>query len=157
MRPIKMKKSKKSQLLSLVIMVLLALYALWEGRSSDTASEPATEQQELTGAQQLQDAFDNRQSDEWIEASGVVEKLLGDDNDGSRHQRFVLRTRLGQTLLVAHNIDLAKRVPLGLGDKVRFRGVYEWNERGGVVHWTHHDPMGRLAGGFVEHRGQRYE
>ena len=153
----KMRKRRKSQLLSLVIVILLALYSVWDGRSGSIEGDAATVQQESTGAQQLQDAFDKRQSDEWIEASGNVQKLLADDNDGSRHQRFVLRTSLGQSLLVAHNIDVAERVPLGMGDKIHFRGVYEWNERGGIVHWTHHDPMGRQRGGFIEYRGKRYE
>jgi hypothetical protein len=76
-------------------------------------------------------------------------KLLSDDHDGERHQRFVIEMRGGQTLLIAHNIDLAPRVPLGMGDKIDFRGVYEHNELGGVVHWTHRDPHRNEAGGFV--------
>ena len=91
-----------------------------------------------------------------VEAVGAVSRLLPDDRDGSRHQRFLLRLEGGQTLLVAHNIDLAPRVPLEPGDAVRFRGQYEWNDRGGVVHWTHHDPDGRRAGGWLEHDGRRY-
>ncbi|MEO1247883.1 MAG: DUF3465 domain-containing protein [Pseudomonadota bacterium] len=94
--------------------------------------------------------------DEWIEDTGVVVRLLHDDKDGAEHQRFVLRLASGQTLLIAHNIDLAKRVPLGLGDRVRFRGVYEWNELGGVVHWTHRDSHGGADEGFVRFRDRTY-
>ena len=93
----------------------------------------------------------------WIEDTGFVVRLLSDDNDGSRHQRIVLQLRGGQTLLIAHNIDLANRVPLGLGDRVRFRGMYEWNDLGGLVHWTHHDPLMKRAGGWIEHKGKRYQ
>ncbi|HEX2138437.1 MAG TPA: DUF3465 domain-containing protein [Woeseiaceae bacterium] len=92
----------------------------------------------------------------WIEGSGVVRRLLPDDDDGARHQRFVLDLRNGQTVLLAHNLDLAQRVPLGLGDRVRFRGVYEWNDLGGLVHWTHHDPLGIEEGGFVRYRQRDY-
>lgn len=93
----------------------------------------------------------------WIEDTGFVRRLLSDDNDGSRHQRFVIQLRNGQTLLIAHNIDLAKRVPLGLGDRIHFRGMYEWNDLGGLVHWTHHDPQGIEDGGNVRYRTRIYE
>lgn len=92
----------------------------------------------------------------WIEGSGIVQRLLSDDSDGSRHQRFVLDLRNGQTVLIAHNIELAERIPLGIGDRVRFRGMYEWNDLGGLVHWTHRDPLGIEDGGFVKYRAGIY-
>jgi len=84
-------------------------------------------------------------------------KLLPDDNDGSRHQRFILKVGNGRTLLVAHNIDLAPRVPLSGSDSLSLRGRYEWNKKGGVLHWTHHDPNKKIAGGWVEYKGRRYQ
>ena len=81
---------------------------------------------------------------------------MSDDNDGSRHQRFIVDIGDGWTLLIAHNIDLAQRVPLGMGDRVQVRGMYEWNELGGLVHWTHHDPMGIEDGGWVRYRRKDY-
>jgi hypothetical protein len=107
-------------------------------------------------SRRIAELFAERRSGEMVEARGAVSRLLPDDRDGSRHQRFLLRLEAGSTLLVAHNIDLAPRVPLEPGDVVRFRGQYEWNDRGGVVHWTHHDPDGRRAGGWLEHEGRRY-
>jgi len=96
-------------------------------------------------------------SGEVVEAAGEVVALLRDDNRGSRHQRFILRLASGHTVLLSHNIDLAPRIDaLREGDRVDFRGQYEWNERGGVVHWTHRDPQGRRPGGWVEHEGRRY-
>lgn len=111
------------------------------------------------GAQDpLAGAYANRQSGVAVEGTGTVAKLLGDDSLGDRHQRFILRLPSGQTVLVAHNVDLAPRVePLAVGDSVSFRGEYEWNDRGGLIHWTHHDPQGQHAGGWLKHRGQTYE
>ena len=82
--------------------------------------------------------------------------MLSDDHEDSRHQRFVLQLGNRETLLIAHNIDLAKRVPVGMGDRVRFRGMYEWNELGGLVHWTHHDPHGVEDGGWINYRRKTY-
>jgi hypothetical protein len=92
----------------------------------------------------------------WVESSGVVERLLSDDREGSPHQRFLLRLDDGRTLLFAHNLDLAPRVPLHGGDRIRFRGQYAWNDRGGVVHWTHADPQHSSAGGWIEFEGRTY-
>lgn len=93
----------------------------------------------------------------WVESGGTVSKLLPDDHDGSRHQRFLVELANGHTLLIAHNIDLAPRIAgLQTGDQVAFKGEYEWNAKGGVVHWTHHDPSGRREGGWLRHAGKTY-
>ena len=42
--------------------------------------------------------------------SGTVIRLLSDDNQGSRHQRFIIKQSSGRTLLIAHNIDLAPKI-----------------------------------------------
>ena len=104
------------------------------------------------------DAYRNQLSDVQVSGSGNVSRMLSDDNKGSRHQKFILRLSSGQTLLVAHNIDLAPRInSLGNGDLVQFFGEYEWNSKGGVIHWTHHDPGGQHIGGWLKHNGRKYE
>ena len=85
-------------------------------------------------------------------------RVLPDDVDGSRHQRFIVQLASGQTLLITHNIDVAPRiVGLKVGDSVAFNGEYVWNDKGGVIHWTHHDPQGRHVAGWVMHNGKRYQ
>ncbi|MEF2484803.1 DUF3465 domain-containing protein [Vibrio mimicus] len=106
----------------------------------------------------LQQAYQSQQSDLQVQGLGQVVKVLPDDNDGSRHQKFILKLNSGQTLLVAHNIDLAPRIPnLKTGDSVEFYGEYEWNKKGGVIHWTHKDLQNRHAHGWLKHNGQVYE
>lgn len=107
---------------------------------------------------QLKQAFENHQSDLQIKGQGRVVHILPDDNKGSRHQRFLLKLNNQQTLLVAHNIDLAPRIPnLNVGDTVQFYGEYEWNKKGGVIHWTHRDPRNKHAHGWLKHDGRVYE
>jgi len=110
------------------------------------------------GDQELSAAYAVKSSEVQVGSSGVVVKILSDDNTGSRHQRFILKLSNGQTILIAHNIDLAPKIEtLRAGDSVEFYGEYEWNNKGGVVHWTHHDPAGRHQGGWLIHNGKKYD
>ena len=103
-------------------------------------------------------AYQNKRSDDQVKGTGTVSKLLNDDNKGIRHQKLILRLGSGQTILIAHNIDLAPRInSISQGDQVEFYGEYEWNDRGGVVHWTHRDPNGYHFGGWLKHQGRTYQ
>lgn len=108
--------------------------------------------------QALVAAFENRQSNVQVQGGGEVTRVLSDDNEGSRHQRFIVRLASGQTILVAHNVDLANRLAsLKSGDRVEFYGEYEWNAQGGVIHWTHRDPRGSHVAGWIKHKGRTYQ
>ena len=105
----------------------------------------------------VETAFATPRNGSIVEVRGTVERLLRDDNDGSRHQRFIVRVDRARTLLVAHNIDIAPRVSdLEIGDEVEVKGEYEWNDQGGLIHWTHHDPAGRHESGWIRHVGREY-
>jgi hypothetical protein len=107
---------------------------------------------------QIVQAFHSQQGNLPVESEGTVIKIMADDREGSRHQRFLIRLSNGHTLLVAHNIDLAPRVDnLQTGDIIAFKGEYEWNNKGGVIHWTHRDPAGRHPGGWLTHKGRIYQ
>jgi len=105
----------------------------------------------------VQSAYANHQSDIQVRQQGEVVKVLADDLKGSRHQKFILK--IDQlSILIAHNIDLAPRIEgLRAGDTVEFYGEYEWNKKGGVVHWTHRDPGGRHIDGWLKHKGKTYQ
>jgi hypothetical protein len=107
---------------------------------------------------QLLQAFRERRRNLQVTGEGVIVRVLADDHEGARHQRFLLRMASGQTVLVAHNVDLAPRLDsLRAGETVAFSGEYEWNERGGVIHWTHKDPAGRHAPGWLRREGRDYQ
>ena len=148
----------------LLVGVLGAAAVLWSLDERSAPREPtariesAAPERSAASASEVDRAFDARSSDVQVRGQGIVTKLLADDNKGSRHQRFILRLPSGNTLLVAHNIDLAPRIDsLRVGDAVEFFGEYEWNDKGGVLHWTHDDPQGRHVTGWLRHRGVRYE
>ena len=112
----------------------------------------------FAGGQSISSAYETRTSNVQVRNTGIVVKILPDDNKGSRHQKFILKLPSGQTVLIAHNIDLAPRVnSINTGDSIEFYGEYEWNAKGGVVHWTHHDPAGRHEDGWLKHNGVVYK
>ncbi|HET9478193.1 MAG TPA: DUF3465 domain-containing protein [Pyrinomonadaceae bacterium] len=110
------------------------------------------------GDSALARAFESRTSDIQVKGAGTVIRVLPDDLKGSRHQRFIVQLASGQTLLITHNLDLAPRIDrLKVGDSVSFYGEYVWNEKGGVIHWTHHDPQGRHVAGWLKHNGKTFQ
>jgi hypothetical protein len=145
-----------------LVLIGLALAAVYFGamqsgfgpRPGTAGSSDSTD----AGDQSITAAFDAQQSNVQVRGGGRVSKILADDQDGSRHQRFIVRLASGQTVLIAHNIDLASREAyLREGDPVELYGEYEWNAKGGVVHWTHRDPEGRHVDGWIRHDGRTYQ
>ncbi|MCS4532984.1 DUF3465 domain-containing protein [Neisseria montereyensis] len=150
--------------IGIVIALVAGGYKIWNKSQPYIESDHRVEIQQQSSTPSfsvddiLQTAFERQQSDIQIEGSGQVTKTLPDDNKGSKHQRFILKLGSGQTLLVAHNIDLAPKIKgLKKGDTVSFYGEYEWSKQGGVIHWTHHDPQGRHADGWLKHNGIVYQ
>lgn len=114
--------------------------------------------QSLTDLAVLSEAFDHQYSNIQVRQTGTIIKILPDDTNGSRHQRFIVRLNSGQSVLIAHNIDLAPRVEgIKEGSTISFHGEYEWNSKGGVIHWTHHDPQGQHEHGWLIYDGRRYD
>lgn len=137
----------KRRLIMIIVMLLIVGGRFLADRASTNQAADGT----------IEQAFRDEVSGAVFEDLGIVDKILPDDREGSRHQRFLLKLTSGHTVLVAHNIDLAPRLPLERGDPVQFRGQFEWNEKGGVVHWTHADPRGKRPGGWLRHDGKLYE
>ena len=152
---------------AVVLLAGAGLFAVYQhfqkpAEPGTPARAPSAQVQTATGVptaqavEQIRQASRNPDAKFWTTLPGKVVKLLKDDRDGSQHQRFLVEIAPDITLLVAHNIDLAPRIPVAQGDAVTIKGEYVWNNRGGVLHWTHHDPKGR-KGGWVEVAGKRYE
>lgn len=72
------------------------------------------------------------------------------------HEAFGVRTLAGPVQVI-DNTGIAPRVPVQPGDRIEVRGEMVHDPgRVPVVHWTHHDPQGKHAGGFIELRGRFY-
>ncbi|QER39913.1 DUF3465 domain-containing protein [Acinetobacter suaedae] len=156
-----MKTQKNNWILLIVIALLVFAYVgldLKQNSAQRGEVSSSVEQHGVDDQAKIMQAFQQQRSKLQVRSQGTVKTILPDDNDGSRHQRMILQLENGLTLLIAHNIDLAPRVDqLKKGDSVEFYGVYEYNDKGGVIHWTHHDPRRKHIDGWLKHNGRIYQ
>ncbi len=139
---------------TLVALAIVIGYYLFTGQMPTGESDARLEKPVNAASE----AYAARQSNVMVEVEGMIRKVLPDDNEGSRHQKFIVGLNDSHTVLVAHNIDLAPRVEgVEAGTPIRISGEYEYNPKGGVIHWTHHDPAGRHPGGWIEYAGKKYQ
>lgn len=73
------------------------------------------------------------------------------------HEEFSALTAAGGVDII-DNVGLAPRVPVRPGDAIQVRGemVHDPGRGTPIVHWTHHDPAGRHADGFIRLHGRVY-
>ena len=157
-----MKIQKNNLVIATIIVVLMAAYVgidLKQNNLNDNVVQTSiVEEATVDDQQKIMQAYQQQISNIQVQSKGEVKAILADDNDGSRHQKMILKLENGLTVLVAHNIDLAPRVEgLRKGEIVEFYGEYEYSPKGGVIHWTHHDPQGKHVDGWLKYQGKSYQ
>lgn len=157
-----MKIQKNNLVIVTIIVVLIAAYVgidLKQNNLNDKVVQTSiVEEATVDDQQKIMQAYQQQLSNIQVQSKGEVKAILADDNDGSRHQKMILKLENGLTVLVAHNIDLAPRVEgLRKGEIVEFYGEYEYSPKGGVIHWTHHDPQGKHVDGWLKYQGKSYQ
>ncbi|MBJ8417764.1 DUF3465 domain-containing protein [Acinetobacter courvalinii] len=156
-------KNQKNNLIIVAIVLLVAAYFgldLKQKQNTGAGIQTSNTGNRLSVDDQhkIMQAYQQQRSNVQVQAQGVVKAILPDDNDGSRHQKMILKLDNGLTVLIAHNIDLAPRIErLKKGDVVEFYGEYEYSQKGGVIHWTHHDPRGKHMDGWLKYQGKIYQ
>ncbi len=123
---------------------------------------PKTTNKSDNGVDFVYQQFKAQRSSVWVTTEGKVVRLLADDNYEPRHQQFLLELDKARdfTVKVAHNIDDAPYITtLKEGDTIQIQGRYEFNDKGGVIHFTHRAdrPTKRKPGGWIDHKGKRYQ
>ena len=147
---------KKPATTILTLIIIAGLYLFGKFDASEFLS-PADSSAQVTNTKLIQ-AIKDQRSDVQVLARGTIVKVLPDDTKGSQHQRLLVKLPTGEVILIAHNIDLAPRIDGPQeGKELEFYGEFEWNKKGGVVHWTHHDPRGKHPHGWLKYEGKKYE
>ncbi|HEV3157720.1 MAG TPA: DUF3465 domain-containing protein [Candidatus Baltobacteraceae bacterium] len=108
------------------------------------------------------DAWRSHRSNVEVTAFGNVAHVLGTRSGPSgMHEGFLVHLQGGSggglSVKVEDNVDISGPIPLNSGDEVSVHGEYVYNERGGIIHWTHHDPRGRHESGYIIVNGRHYE
>lgn len=157
-----MKNQKNNLIIVAIVLLVAAYFGLDLKQKQNTGSDALTTNTENTVSvddqHKIMQAYQQQRSNVQVQAQGVVKAILPDDNDGSRHQKMILKLDNGLTVLIAHNIDLAPRIEgFKKGDVVEFYGEYEYSQKGGVIHWTHHDPRGKHMDGWLKYQGKIYQ
>jgi hypothetical protein len=112
----------------------------------------------LTPISEIEAAYANQDSNVSVTVKGVITAILSDDTVGGKHQRFIIQLSNGQTLLIAHNVDIGSRVVgIVIGSTIYVHGDYIWNSQGGLIHWTHRDPNGIHENGWIVFGHTKYE
>jgi hypothetical protein len=112
----------------------------------------------LTPISIIEAAYSNQDSGISVIVKGTITRILSDDTVGGSHQRFIIILSNSQTLLIEHNIDIAMRIQgINIGSLVYVHGDYIWNNQGGLIHWTHHDPDGIHENGWIYYENTKYE
>jgi hypothetical protein len=96
-----------------------------------------------------------------VTAEGSVARVFGvREGPSGMHEGFLLHLRgsagHGLSVKVEDNTDITGPIPLQPGDELELRGEYIYNDLGGLIHYTHHDPSGRHAGGYIQVGGKTY-
>lgn len=142
------KKHSRTLTVIVIALVLAALTLVWQSR-------PGYEVK--SGFAALDEAHRYRQTGFMAEVDGTVARILMDDKEDPRNQKFTMRLTNGQMLLVTHDQEAAGRVPVSVGDPVLVRGEYVWTETGGTLRHTQRDYSTRRLHGWIDHRGERYD
>lgn len=153
-----MKAMKKLFLIGLALFFALSFTACHAPNNAQPLETTAASSTEQLDAGAIVEAYNAHRNLPQVQGSGIVAKVLKDDTNGLQHQKFLLKVSDNITILIAHNIDLAPRVDdIHEGDTVGFKGEYIYTAKGGTVHWTHKDPRGNHAAGWLEYNGKKYE
>jgi hypothetical protein len=90
-----------------------------------------------------------------VTVQGTVTKLLADSNGPEGpHEDFDI-TVSGHTVEIDHNLTLAPRVPVQVGDVVVIHGQLDFDPGEILIHYTHHATDSH-PGGWIKLAGHKY-
>lgn len=135
---------------SLVVVAVLAIFNYFTKNSS---------QNDKPQNQDVSYYLENKKDSYYIEITQAkVVKVLEDDQEDIKHQKWLVRLPSNHTLLAIYNIDYYERVPIQEGDEISLAGELGHNDQTGkpFIHWLHLDDTGKRPYGYVKLKGKYY-
>lgn len=105
----------------------------------------------------LAQAYQNRTSGTQLTSEGKITHIFPTADSGTDYQKFIVQLGIGQSILVMHNMELGAAIEgLAIGEYIEVYGEYQWTADGGIIRWTHQDPLGKHQAGWVKYKGRIY-
>jgi len=135
-------------------LIVIVVGVVFTRAHNSPPSPEVAARQARGGCTQAAGAFRRQESSVWITIGARVSRILPDEYGKYQHPRFIVQCPSGQTVLITNDVSVGSRVPVHRGDRVAARGEYIWNDRGGLIHFTHHG--GPAGGGWILDGGKLY-
>ena len=152
-----MRKAKQRSNLSACLLALIFFVQACSAGCQVPATDRVTNVSPDTKDAEVVAAQSTGAIKEEVTVEAPVVRLLEEDDQGTPHQKFLIALSNGTTVLIAHNIRQAPKVPLRVGDIVTIHGEYIWNRKGGLIHWTHISDTPKHESGWIDLNGVRYQ
>ncbi|MBC7465045.1 MAG: DUF3465 domain-containing protein [Bdellovibrio sp.] len=146
-------KQKIINLISLVLLILV-FWNFFKSKAPTVAEVETKPASELTAFEKGLDCKCD-QSFVITPALKVIKKLK-DDNQGIRHQKWLVQSPAGQIILFVHNLELCQPLDIEKNDMVQLAGEFKWTDKGALIHWAHFDPKKKRPDGYVEFKRRKY-
>lgn len=143
---------------ALVILLVLTVFMTFTGiaAAAYTLEKMGTTEIDISPDNKaFEQAFEDRSQKVILSVSGRVIKTL-EEPSGSKYQKFLVDID-GRTVLVAHNLEMGRMIPVEPNYEIVIKGEYIWTEKGGVIHWTHRDPRKEHPDGFIYYNKRLYK
>jgi hypothetical protein len=145
-----------------VVASIILLSACFDDNSKGLNALYSDQDQEaeslLQGAEHIEFLYQQQRGSVLVSSVGRVTKVLENQTTPYPAQLLLLRLSSGRKLLIKHNIEKAKPLPVvQVGEMITFKGSYSWNPQGGMILSTHEQTETPKRSGWLKYKGDIYQ
>lgn len=112
----------------------------------------------LNGVDHIEFLYNSQRGGVFVESVGRIVKILDDQITPYPAQVILIRLSSGQKLIIKHDINLGSALPtLKKAEALQFKGIYKWNDRGGMILSTHKNNDFPKHSGWLKYDDKIYQ